>query len=565
MAIFNQAVIQEEIAKRKARVNYEDHIKYCYPEYYLTHFHSFLCNKIQWCLDHPSGKRWNIVLIACPPRHGKSYLLPEKLPAYYLGQHPRGEIIITGYGTTIAEQFGRTARENYEKVASKVWPETGGLSPSVQSAGHWETKLGGKCHSAGLLAPLTGYGADILIIDDPIKNMDQADSEVIIEKIQTGLIPDVFSRVYPNGYVFIINTRWVENDVTGWVRENMSEYILMDLSLPALCEDPEHDPLGRQKDEALIGPHMGDDMSQIPSKIAITTEIMKQQRAASILANGERYWNALYQNHPSNEMGNLVDINKFDLINTADMFIQGKQEPGRIPIKPMEYNILSIDCSFSNKETSDFVAMGLWGYRDNQHYLIHMVNLRLSFTQTIEKIKEIINLYKDILTIDEICIENKANGPAVIDVLRQEEGIPPIVEVDASRGSVSTPNSKAARAKAITPYIDRGLVHIATNSPKADAEQITKGENKLPHEIFLHEWKQFPYGKKDDLVDMTSQYLARAHKLMTGEEPKYTRTIQKTCHWTQAMWRLYNQMTVEEQEEFVKSVGIPDEWLPDEE
>lgn len=564
MATIDAAAVKNEIARRKAQVNYEDHIKYCYPEYYLTHFHSFLCNKIQWCLDHPSGKRWNIVLLACPPRHGKSYLLPEKLPAYYLGQHPRGEIIITGYGTTIAEQFGRTARENYERVAAKVWPETAGLSPSVQSAGHWETKLGGKCHSAGLLAPLTGYGADVLIIDDPIKNMDQADSEVIIEKIQTGLIPDVFSRVYPNGYIFVINTRWVENDVTGWIRENMSEYILMDLSLPALCEDPEHDPLGRKKDEALIGPHMGDDMSQIPSKIAITTEIMKQQRAASILANGERYWNALYQNHPSNEMGNLVDVTKFDLMNTEDMFIQGKQEPGRMPIKPMEYNILSIDCSFSNKETSDFVAMGLWGYRDNQHYLIHLVNMRLSFTQTINKIREILDEYKDVLTVDEICIENKANGPAVIDVLRQEEGMPPIVEVDASRGSSTSPNNKAARAKAITPYIERGQVHIATNSPQGDVEQVTKGENLKPHELFLHQWKQFPYGKKDDMVDMTSQYLARAHKLIEGEEPKYSRTIQKTSHWTKAMWRIYEQMTPEEQEEFVKSVGIPYEWVPDE-
>jgi phage terminase large subunit-like protein len=103
--------------------------------------------------------------------------------------------------------------------------------------------------------------------------------------------------------------------------------------------------------------------------------------------------------------------------------------------------------------------------------------------------------------------------------------MPPIVEVDANRGGASNPNSKAARAKAITPYIERGLVHVATNSPKSDAEQIIKGENKLPQEIFLHEWKQFPFGKKDDLVDMTSQYLARAHKLITGEEAKYTRTI----------------------------------------
>ena len=145
-------------------------------------------------------------------------------------------------------------------------------------------------------------------------------------------------------------TRWVENDPTGWIRENMQDFVNLDINYPALCEDPENDPLGRKLDESLIGPHVGDDMRLVPTKIAITSEIMKQQRDTALQANGARYWNALYQGHPSTLTGNLVDVGKFNLI-------RGDQ----IPWTTLEYVILSGDLSLMGKDLSDHHGLGLWG------------------------------------------------------------------------------------------------------------------------------------------------------------------------------------------------------------
>ena len=540
--------LDQEIRRRESRKSLLAFVKNEFPEYYVTKFHEDLINRLQYFFDHPTGKRWNIALISAPPRHGKSHIVTEKIPVWLLGNHPRDEVIITGYGTQIAEQFGRTARDNYDRVAHNVWPDAG-LDKNVQSAGHWQTALGGKCHSAGLMAPLTSYGANYLFIDDPIKNMEQADSDKIGEKIQGGLIPDVFSRVYPNGFIVIMATRWVENDPTGWVRENMAEFVNLDINYTALCEDEATDPLGRKLDESLIGPHMGDNMAEVPTKIAITSEIMKQQRAASIGANGIRYWNALYQDHPSTVTGNLVDVNNFQLIPSSE-----------IPWEKMEYNIVSADLTLVSKELSDFVAIGLWGYYNNDHYLLHLCHKRMTFSQTLAKLKEIPERYKDKCYVDEIIIENKANGPAAIDVLRMDEKLPPVVAIEASKAT----GSKVARAQAVAPYIEQGHVYINQDMPADDIEQLSKGDNFTPVELFLYEWKKFPYLKKDDIVDMTTQYLARAHKLMTGEEVKFERTIVRYTHWNAMMWSIYERMTEPERVQFLKDVGTPYEWKPDE-
>lgn len=540
-------LLEREIQKRESRKSLLNFVINEFPEYYCTNFHKDLGNKLDHFFANPTGKRWNIAIIAAPPRHGKSHFVTEKIPPWWLGNHPRDEIIITGYGSEIAEQFGRTARDNYERVCPGVWDDAA-LDKNVQSAGHWQTNLGGKCHSAGLMAPLTSYGANVLIIDDPIKNMEQADSDKIGEKIQNGLIPDVFSRVYPNGFVVIMATRWVENDPSGWVRENMAEFVNLDINYPALCEDPENDPLGRKLDESLIGPHMGDDMRLVPTKIAITSEIMKQQRSATLGANGLRHWNALYQGHPSTLTGNLVDVNKFQLI-AGD----------KIPWDKLEYNILSADLTLVNKELADFVAIGLWGYYQNNHYLLHLCNKRMGFVDTVKKLKEIPRLYDEKCYVDEMIIENKANGPAAIDFLRQDEGLPPIVEIEASKAT----GSKVARAQAVAPYVERGQVFINVDMPNYDIEQISKSDNYTAVELFLHEWKKFPYIKRDDIVDMTTQYLARAHKLMTGEEPRYERTIIKYTKWNAMMWSIFARMTEEEKTKFIKDVGTPTEWMPD--
>jgi phage terminase large subunit-like protein len=555
----NTSALEHEINLRQERKNLLDFVRNEFPEYYLSHFHKDLIQKLQYFFDHPTGKRWNIAIIAAPPRHGKSHIVTEKVPVWLLGNHPRDEVIITAYGSDVAEQFGRTARDNYARVAPKVWP-TAALDKNIQSAGHWQTELGGKCHSAGLLAPLTSYGANYLFIDDPIKNMEQADSDKIVEKIQTGLIPDVFSRVYPNGFVIIMATRWILNDPTGWVRENMREFINLDVNYPALCEDPETDPLHRQLDESLIGPHMGDDMALVPTKIAITTPIMQQQRATTLATpSGERYWRSLYQGDPTISGGGIVSIKHFKRINAKDA-----------PLKDLEYNIMSIDTKLQSKDSGDPVGIQLWGYHKNNHYLLYIFNKATRFTSMIDKIKQIKDTfnkgvdsgqgYNVQIGIDEVDIESASSGPAAVDVLRQDNDFPPLVEIGANRAT----GGKEARAKAVAPFIERGNVYIVEDMCNAlgETDPLSRHEDITPVQAFLTQWEKFPFFNHDEMVDCTTQYLARAHKLATGEDLRYERALVRYVHYTPMMWRLYERMSEEERVAFIKDVGTPDEWMP---
>ena len=184
----------------------------------------------------------------------------------------------------------------------------------------------------------------------------------------------------------------------------------------------------------------------------------------------------------------------------------------------------------------------------------------MRFTEVfLVKIKELNELYKEVLYVDEIDIENRASGPDAIDVLRGEDDLPPIVAIEASRAT----GGKVARAQAIAPYIERGQVYINMDMPNYDVEQMSKSDNYTASELFVEQWRKFPFIKQDDLVDMTSQYLARAHKLMTGEDVKYERTIVKYTRWNAMMWSIYEKMSEEEQVKFIKDVGTPSEWAPD--
>jgi predicted phage terminase large subunit-like protein len=554
--------LQYEINRRAAAKNLRDFVPFVDEDYYMTTFHKYIADQVQEFLSVKTGKIRDILIIDTPPRHGKTELVTKRTVSWILGKQPKAEVIVTSYSTTIAEQFGREIREMYNNDTIKVFPNAA-PDKNVQGAGHWQTAEGGYCHCASLISSLTGFGADYLFIDDPVKNIDQADSKAIMERIHQGLIPDVFSRVYPGGKIIIINTRWVENDVTGYVLENMSDLVWKHLSLPALCENEETDLLGRKLDESLMGAHLGDDEVKLPARMNNTTIMMQQLRAMIQKASGQRYWNALYQGHPSSASGNLVDVTTFKTITRKELFDKTHEHRGKFYslAERMEYCTLSIDCTFVNKDGADYVAMGLWGYYKNDFYLIHLVNKRLSFTQTLSKIHYVLNKYKGLLTVDELNIENRANGPAIIDMLRQEKDLPPIVEVQAS---VAT-GGKSARAQAVVPIIESGRVFVYDEMDEDDVDQTSNIVYLKPHEMFRAQWKSFPFGAHDDIVDMTTQYLARAYKLQTGEDAKFERTIVKYSRWNAMMWSIYNRMTDPEKEQFIKDVGVPHEWINNEE
>ena len=550
------ATLEGELLRRKARKDYGTYVELANPGFYMTHFHRYLCDQIQAFLEAPCTNGFmDILLLSVPPQHGKSYTVTETLPSWFLGRDPTAGVIIAGYESTFAEAFSRRNRDKFVSITQDVFlTSTHNCRPnkSVQGVALWETEQGGRCRAAGLKAGITGHGAELFIIDDPIKSKEQADSETVLAKIHDEMGPSVQSRIHPGGKLIVIQTRWVEGDVIGWVQENWGEWVWKTINLPAEYDEDAAligpDPLGRKLGESLMGRHLGDDETKLPQKIANTNEWLQSKKRLVKQSDGDRTWNALYQGRPSAANGNLYNPAWWKTyLRTKDLR------------ESLEYLQLSVDATFKNTETSDYVAITLWGLKGRDVYLWKLVNKRMGFLDTVSCIKALCKEFPD---IDELVIEDKANGSAIIDVLKYEENMSPVVAVTPLGG-------KYARAQATSSFVATGVVHLPadfTPDEEVDVEWDTK-EDMTAREKFIRQHSTFPYGKRDDMVDSQTQGLSRIIKLIVGDikMPERRAHIRYT-HWHSDMWEDYEMLkTDDDRQKYLLIHGYPDEWEPAEE
>lgn len=530
--------LEGELLRRKCRRDYGEYVKLSNPTFYMTHFHKFLCDKIQEFLEHVSDNAMDILLLSVPPRHGKTFTVTETLPSWYLGLHPDANVIIAGYESTFAESFSRRNRDKFNEYACDVFK----VKPNdkAQGVALWETADGGRCRAAGLKAGITGYGADLFIIDDPIKNQESAESETIIAKIHNEMGPSVQSRIHPGGKLIVIQTRWVENDVVGYIEKNWSEYIWANINLPCECEDPDNDLLGRQLGESLMGPHLGD--NDLPQRIRNDNKWLESKKRLVIAGDGEHVWNALYQGRPSAQNGNLFHDDWWQTYCRSD-----------IAFDSFDYTCLSVDATFKKTETSDMVSILLIGLKREAVYYWKIINKRMGFVETCNKIRDIT---KEFPTISQLLVEDKANGSAIIDTFRYMQDIPPIVAINPLGG-------KYSRAQAVSPYVATGKCYLPVDFTEAEERDVQwdgKERGLKAHQKFILQHSRFPFAKHDDMVDADTQGLARIIKLVTGEEPVPKKRFIKFVKWYPDMWEDYENMSSYEQEQFIATYGAPLEW-----
>ncbi|MBS0263905.1 MAG: terminase family protein [Planctomycetes bacterium] len=232
-------------------------------------------------MDTILGRTAPLLIIEAPPRHGKSELISRYLPAWYLGMFPDRRVMLTGYSAAFARGWGRKARALMQEYGPAWFGHE--VDPGVRAAEDWGLRgTPGGMVTAGIGGPLTGRGAHLLIIDDPLKNVEEAVSETICENHWDWWQTTASTRVEPGGCTIIIATRWARNDLSGRLLRAASQAdcpAVRRLHLPALAED--HDPLGRSPGEALW-----------PERWP--REKLEQMRAEREL----RWWQALYQQDP---------------------------------------------------------------------------------------------------------------------------------------------------------------------------------------------------------------------------------------------------------------------------
>jgi predicted phage terminase large subunit-like protein len=439
----------------KVKVDYKEYVEYVHGGLYQHAKHTeYLCNIIQEAIDTKkkmiNGElplKNQYIALSIPPRHGKSMTITETLPSFYLGQFPNDRVILAGYNSDFATKFGKKNKEKVERFGEKVFGRS--LKKGTSSATDWdiEDHRGGVI-SRGILSGVTGEGADLMIIDDPIKTREEADSQVTRDKIWGEWIDSFSTRLHPAAIVIIIMTRWHENDLVGRLLDTEYGEPLpwKVINLPLEC-DTENDPLGRKIGEPLWDRYGYDFI-----------ETRKKMSASS--------FNALYQGRPTSQEGNLVKREwwkKYD----------------KLPVIPRM--IMSVDATFKDSDTSDYVSIQVWGKSGVNAYLIDRVKARMDFPTTLKEIRRIKAKHPD---ISGIFVEDKANGSAIISMLRNKmSGVIP----------VNPQGGKVARVNAISDYIQAGNVWLPKNEPWV--------------EEYIEEWAAFPKGKNDDEVDSGSQAL----------------------------------------------------------
>jgi predicted phage terminase large subunit-like protein len=230
------------------------------------------------------------LMVLMPPRHGKSENLTVRYPVFRLEREPKLRTIIAAYNHGLATKFSRKAR----RIAEGRFA----LATDRSAADDWETPQGGGVRSVGVGGGVTGTGADLIFIDDPVKSREEAQLEVYREKVWDWYRDDIYTRLEPGGTIVLIMTRWHENDLAGKIlgSEQGSEWTVV--QLPAIAE--EGDLMGRSIGEALC-PERYD--------IPALDDIRRTQ--------GESSFGALYQQRPTSREGSFFKPANFGMVEAA--------------------------------------------------------------------------------------------------------------------------------------------------------------------------------------------------------------------------------------------------------
>jgi predicted phage terminase large subunit-like protein len=230
------------------------------------------------------------LMIFCPPRHGKSQMTTIRYPVWRLAKEPGLPVILGCYNQTLANRFSRTAR----KIAATQVT----LDPERTAVEEWLTTAGGGVRAVGVGAGITGTGAKLIMIDDPVKNRDEAESVTYRDRVWDWYTDDLFTRREPGGAMVLIMTRWHEDDLAGRILASEDGPNWTVVNLPALAED--NDPLGREPGVALW-PERYD--------VASLTQIR------TVL--GTYSFSALYQQSPVPPGGGMFHREWFDVVGAA--------------------------------------------------------------------------------------------------------------------------------------------------------------------------------------------------------------------------------------------------------
>jgi predicted phage terminase large subunit-like protein len=391
------------------------------------------------------------LMVSMPPRSGKSMLIDIFTPAWWLADAPKDRIILAGYGEQFARAWGAKVRDliiEYGEDLNLL------LNKDRTAADDWELTTGGGMVCVGVGGALMGRGADLLIIDDPIKSSEEADSPTYRDKMWEWFQSTAITRLQPGGVVIAVMTRWSTDDLFARIQQNAPPGEWEVINLPAQAEAD--DVLGRLPNEPLWPEQFPDDPNY-------------EKRKASM---SPFWWSALYQGRPVPAGGGLIKedwLRYYHTLPDGDQWIQ------------------SWDFSLKDTTTSDYTVGQVWCRKGASLYLVAQFRGHANLSTITQQMKSFTINYPKALGI---LIEDTALGPVIKQTLQHEvRGLIPI----------KPKGSKRSRLEAVQPLF------MGNNVLLPEKQDGTKERWVWD---FVSELTSFPKGAHDDQVDACSQAVA---------------------------------------------------------
>ena len=446
-----------------SRLDFNVFVERCFVELngaepFLDNWHiSYQCSELE---DVRSGKTYRLA-IALPPRNLKSIVTSVAYVAWLLGHDPTLKIICASYGQQLADDLARDCRQIMRSDWYRaLFPGTR-LKSDRQSINFFETTAGGSRQSTSVGGVLTGFGADVIIVDDPTKP-EEALSEVERAKANHWLSHSLITRLNNkvSGKIILVMQRLHEVDMIGYFL-SLGDAKLV--SFPAIAqEDENHEwqtPFGvrhhhRKQGEAL---HPG-------REPLAALEMLK-------IAMGSRMFSAQYLQMPAPPGGSIVNPEWFMRFD---------------PANPPEFDSVtqSWDTATKSGQFSDYSVCTTWGKKGRCYYLLHVYRKRVEYPDLKRAVVEQSNMFG----ASKVLVEDASSGQALIQDLKNDG----FYRIEA----VKPKGKKDERLQYVSAIIEAGQVFVPTQAPWL--------------EEYLYELMMFPAGRYDDQVDSTSQALANA-------------------------------------------------------
>ncbi|UVK59221.1 terminase [Microbacterium phage Quartz] len=425
-------------------------------------------------LDTPLG----CVAYSTPPQEGKTTWIVHYI-AWQLIRNPWLKVVYATYSQARANSVSRQIRSLVQQ-----WTPLKSGSSNVQM---WQTREGGGLLAAGRGSAMTGFRSDMTVIDDPIKDMVEAQSELIRETTVEWFSSVVLTRMASLSQIIVIATRWHKDDLIAHVQKALDATFV---NIPAQAtHDSEHPDANGQGD--ILGRAVGEWLPSVQNRTDKSWALIKS-------AVGPYVWQALYQGDPQVTGGSYINVDKIDVL-PWEQVVYLDQRTGSMLTLDRALVIQSWDLTFGNIQngkkkasSGDYVAGHVWIVLGGTKWvLVDRVHGRFTFTETVTQVQKMAARWPQ---TSRVYVEKAANGTALLNTLRKRAAL--IKPVTAQ-------GSKEVRALAIQPVVDEGNVAILDTVLEA---QDAEGATGL---AMLNEMRDFPFGKHDDDVDAMTQAIGQ--------------------------------------------------------